>query len=418
MPLRSFLFALLFLFVSLTPALADDSPTPRVHTVAAGDTLSAVSQQYGVTVDELMAANGLDDPNLIYVGQRLTIPGAEAPPPVNLQASYNLSIQPGDTIARLARRLQVSPDEILGLNGISKRQARRFLKLEPEILVPLLPSSDLPAPFQTIAFTPAIVQGQTGVIDVTVAEETALEGGYGNTKLRFNAAESVEQGYRYSALIPTGALANPGQRTLTIQADRRTLKIAVPIVAGEYEIQHIVLPPSKGGLLEPQKVRSELEILQEIWDGYSDEQLWREVFRFPIAPGFQQTSPFGERRSYNSGPVSSYHAGSDWSAPGGTPIVAPADGVVVLAENLEVRGGATVIDHGQGVYSNFWHQSEILVEPGQPVQRGETIGLVGTTGLSTGAHLHWEVRVNGIAVDPLQWADEYLPFGANLVQVD
>ena len=138
----------------------------------------------------------------------------------------------------------------------------------------------------------------------------------------------------------------------------------------------------------------------------------------PYRPGYQQTSPFGERRSYNNGPVSSYHAGTDWSAPGGTPIVAPADGVVVLAENLQVRGGATVIDHGQGVYSNFWHQSEILVEPGQPVKRGETIGLVGTTGLSTGAHLHWEVRVNGIAVDPLQWTDVYLPYGAELARVE
>jgi murein DD-endopeptidase MepM/ murein hydrolase activator NlpD len=159
-------------------------------------------------------------------------------------------------------------------------------------------------------------------------------------------------------------------------------------------------------------------LLREIWAENSGVQLWQEQFRFPIAPGYQQTSPYGARRSYNNGPVSSYHAGTDWSAPTGTPIVAPADGVVVLAEGLEVRGGATVIDHGLSVYSNFWHQSEILVEPGQPVRRGETIGLVGTTGLSTGAHLHWEVRVNGIAVDPLQWTDYYLPYGAELEGID
>ena len=87
MPLRSILFALIFLFASLTPVLADDSTTPRVHIVVAGDTLSAVGEQYGVTVDELLAANGLDNPNLIYIGQTLVIPGADAPPPlpVNLR---------------------------------------------------------------------------------------------------------------------------------------------------------------------------------------------------------------------------------------------------------------------------------------------------------------------------------------------
>ena len=420
MPFRSFLFAIFLLFASLTPVLADDGPTPPIHTVAAGDTLSAISQQYGVTVDELMAANGLDDPNLIYIGQQLTIPGAEAPQviPVNLQASYNYTLQSGDTVARLARRLRVSPQEILDLNGLSKREARRFLRLEPEILVPLRATDDLPDPFQTISFTPAIVQGQTGVIDVTVDEETSLTGRYGATTLSFYETESAVEGHRYGALIPTGALAAPRDRILQIQADERTMRITVPIVAGEHETQYIVLPPSKGGLLEPKKVRSELEILREVWAAKSADRLWEKQFRFPIAPGYQQTSPFGARRSYNNGPVSSYHAGTDWSAPQGTPIVAPADGVVVLAENLEVRGGATVIDHGQGVYSNFWHQSEILVEPGQPVQRGETIGLVGTTGLSTGAHLHWEIRVNGIAVDPLQWADVYLPYGAELARVD
>ena len=419
MSIRSILFAFLFLFTSLTPVLADDSPTPRVHTVVAGDTLSAISQQYGVGVEELLAANGLDDPNLIYVGQQLTIPGADATPvvPVNLRASYNYDIRPGDTITRLAQRLQVSPQEILDLNGISRREARRFVRLESEILVPLYASSDLPDPFRSISFNQAIVQGQTGVVEVSTDVETAFTGGYGATTLSFYEMESTDQGYRYGALIPTGALAVPRDRILKILADNRLMRITVPIVAGEYETQYIVLPPSKGGLLEPQKVRSELEILQEIWGQSSGAQLWREQFRFPIAPGFQQTSPFGARRSYNNGPVSSYHAGSDWSAPGGTPIVAPADGVVVLAEDLEVRGGATVIDHGQGVYSNFWHQSEILVEPGQPVKRGETIGLVGTTGLSTGAHLHWEVRVNGIAVDPLQWTDVYLPYGAELARV-
>jgi len=122
---------------------------------------------------------------------------------------------------------------------------------------------------------------------------------------------------------------------------------------------------------------------------------WTEPFQFPIGEGFHRTSPYGTRRSYNGGPVSSYHAGSDWGAPEGTPIIAPAPGVIVLAEPLFVRGGAVIIDHGAGVYSNFWHMSQIDVKPGDVVQTGDQLGLVGSTGLSTGAHLHWEIRVNG-----------------------
>ena len=419
---RSLLLASLILLASLTPVLADDNPTPRTHIVAAGDTLLAISQQYGVSVDELMAANGLDNPNLIYIGQRLTIPGAvettetAETPPLHLSRSY--AVQPGDTIARLARRFQVPSAQILALNGVSRGDARRFLLLEPEILVPLAAAADLPAPFRAFSFTPAIVQGQTGVVVVALDEETPPTGRYGGTQLSFYELDETTAGHRYEALIPIGALASPGPRLLTVRAGGQRIRVELPIRAGEYETQYIVLPPSKGGLLEPKKVRSELAILQEVWAGESADRLWQGPFRFPIAPGFQQTSPFGARRSYNHGPVRSYHAGVDWSASEGTPIVAPADGIVALAENLDVRGGAVVIDHGQGVFSNFWHQSQILVEPGQAVKRGETIGLVGTTGLSTGAHLHWEIRVNGIAVDPMQWAEVDFPSDPTLVQFD
>jgi murein DD-endopeptidase MepM/ murein hydrolase activator NlpD len=422
MPFRSLLLAIFLLFVSLTPALADDNPTPRTHIVVAGDTLLAISQQYGASVDEIMAANGLDNPNLIYIGQRLAIPVAgetdaeETHAPLQLSRSY--SVRPGDTITRLARRFGVSTDQILSLNGISRREARRFLLLEPEILVPLVDFADFPAPFRSLSFTPAIVQGQTGVVLVTLDEKTPPTGKYRGLKLNFYGLDETPDGQRYEALIPTGALASPGPRLLAVQADGQRIRIVLPIQAGEYETQYIVLPPSKGGLLEPKKVRSELEILQEVWSKKSPDRLWQGPFRFPIAPGFQQTSPFGARRSYNHGPVRSYHAGVDWSAPAGTPIVAPADGIVALAEDLVVRGGAVVIDHGQGVFSNFWHQSQILVEPGQAVKRGETIGLVGTTGLSTGAHLHWEIRVDGIAVDPMQWADVNFPYDPTLVQFE
>ena len=74
-----------------------------------------------------------------------------------------------------------------------------------------------------------------------------------------------------------------------------------------------------------------------------------------------------------------------------------------------VRGNATVIDHGWGVYSGFWHQSAIQVQVGDMVEQNQVIGLVGGTGRVTGAHLHWELWVNGVQVDPLDWLIQAYP---------
>jgi len=101
----------------------------------------------------------------------------------------------------------------------------------------------------------------------------------------------------------------------------------------------------------------------------------------------------------------SYHAGADFDGEGGEPVLAPADGVVILAEKLVVRGNAILVDHGWGVVSGFWHLSQIGVGVGDVISQGQVIGKLGNTGLSTGAHLHWELWVNGTSVNALSWLD-------------
>jgi murein DD-endopeptidase MepM/ murein hydrolase activator NlpD len=101
----------------------------------------------------------------------------------------------------------------------------------------------------------------------------------------------------------------------------------------------------------------------------------------------------------------SAHAGEDFSAPPGSEVLAPAAGTVLLAESLFVRGNAVMLDHGSGVITGYWHLQKLNVESGQRVEAGQTLGEVGSTGLSTGAHLHWELRVRGVAVDPMQWVE-------------
>jgi murein DD-endopeptidase MepM/ murein hydrolase activator NlpD len=97
------------------------------------------------------------------------------------------------------------------------------------------------------------------------------------------------------------------------------------------------------------------------------------------------------------------HNGIDFGASAGTPIRAAADGVVVSAGPLGGYGNATVIDHGNGLATMYAHQSQIIVSAGQHVSRGQVIGYVGSTGFSTGPHLHFEVRVQGTPVDPMQY---------------
>jgi murein DD-endopeptidase MepM/ murein hydrolase activator NlpD len=122
------------------------------------------------------------------------------------------------------------------------------------------------------------------------------------------------------------------------------------------------------------------------------------VITNPI-PGYAIGSKFGQRRHPILG-TTRLHAGGDLGAPSGTPIYAPADGVVVSAGDRGGYGNATVIDHGFSLTTLYAHQSRIDVVPGQSVKRGDPIGLVGSTGLSTGPHLHFETRIKGMPIDP------------------
>jgi len=116
-------------------------------------------------------------------------------------------------------------------------------------------------------------------------------------------------------------------------------------------------------------------------------------------PGVLVSSKFGQRAHPILG-ITRLHAGADLGAPTGTPLYAPADGVVVLAEVRGGYGNTVVIDHGSSLGTLYGHNSQMLVSPGQEVKRGDVIALVGSTGLSTGPHLHFETRIKGMPIDP------------------
>ena len=170
-----------------------------------------------------------------------------------------------------------------------------------------------------------------------------------------------------------------------------------------------MLVPQKAQLLLDGDARDEEDaVIERAVTGFRADGEWEGQFRPPV-PTDYITTPFGLRRSYNGSAFRTFHGGVDFGAVEGTPIYAPAGGLVVLAEELRIRGKATLIDHGRGVYTGYWHQSELVANVGQQVEVGEIIGHVGDSGLSTGTHLHWEVWVNGTQVDPLEWLRLNIP---------
>ena len=125
-------------------------------------------------------------------------------------------------------------------------------------------------------------------------------------------------------------------------------------------------------------------------------------FTWPCPASGRITSGFGSRKSPTKG-ASSNHQGIDISAPTGTSIVAAAAGEVVIATYSSSAGNYVMISHGGGVYTVYMHASSLLVSQGQSVKKGQTIAKVGSTGYSTGSHLHFGVRVNGSYVNPTKY---------------
>jgi murein DD-endopeptidase MepM/ murein hydrolase activator NlpD len=135
---------------------------------------------------------------------------------------------------------------------------------------------------------------------------------------------------------------------------------------------------------------------------------------YPFAGDYQITSPFGERTDPTTG-GSEYHTGVDFGVPLGTEIKAAADGVVVQAGTNGGYGNSVTIDHGGGMETLYGHLSKVLVSAGQKVKQGDVIGLSGSTGKSTGPHLHFEIRKNGQPVDPMSYLSGLNSFSGGVV---
>lgn len=445
------------------PAHAQSGDPPQMaHVVQRGETLRSIAQQYGVTVDAITHANGISDPRRIYVGQHLVIPGgqgsAQQTMPYLVQAGDTLTsvarryrttwqalvqinrmlspstlyvgqiiqvpvtdgqaaqpqhggdliytVRPGDTLPGIARHYGISPWTLVTVNHIANPA---LVFPGQELLIPGVGPGILPLPFASIAIQPLPAsQGMTLIIAVHTTEPVMLTGRLFEQEVHF-----AKEGSVYYALVGVYVFREPGLYELELSATNSAgqitaLTTGVIVGTARFGYERIDLPESRTSLLDPAVIAAEQERLNALRGLFSPERYWTTPFQRPCAGVI--SSYFGAKRAYEDGPYTSYHAGIDFRAPNGTPVYAPTGGIVVLAEPMTMLGNAVVIDHGWGLLTGYWHLSSIEVQVGQQVAQGDLIGKVGSTGLSTGAHLHWEMWVSGTPVDGLQWLEGFSPW--------
>lgn len=209
---------------------------------------------------------------------------------------------------------------------------------------------------------------------------------------------------KYRAFIPTTPLQKSGRKVIRVSGERtRTRNLAVWVKNRRFPTQRITLRGGKGGLKATQL---ELDRVKAFKALVTPEKYWNGSFRRPN--NSRISTIYGVRRYYNGKFANNYyHRGVDYAGGYGSPVVAPAAGRVALvgreSQGFKVHGNIVGIDHGQGVTSIYMHLNRINVKEGDMVTPGQLIGGIGSTGASTGPHLHWGVYVNGQAVDPVPW---------------
>ncbi|WP_345295464.1 M23 family metallopeptidase [Luteimonas vadosa] len=175
----------------------------------------------------------------------------------------------------------------------------------------------------------------------------------------------------------------------------------IEVTPRDWPVEHVSGVPPQTVNPPPaiaERIRREQALVSAARTRDDDRADFAQSFIWPVQGRI--SGRFGNARVYNGQPGSG-HSGMDIAAPAGTPVKAPAAGVVTFAQDLYLTGGTVLLDHGFGVSSNFLHLSRIDVRVGDRVEQGQTIAAVGATGRATGPHLHWGMNWFDVRVDPL-----------------
>ena len=445
--------------VTAVPSFAQEESGGVQYVVQSGDTLTSIAARFGISVDELSSANGITNPNQLLAGQPLTIPGIDW---IQGVLGYD-TIGVGETFRSVARRYHLEPQILARLGGyVSPTQlyagsnlllpsnsgenlsfGREVISDQETLLevaavkgsnpwmliaenqlngvwdgiagdVVFLPGTNdpgpgaLPSPLNINISHGNFIQGKTTVIEINAAGQTLqLSGELIGQPLNFFPSDSGS----YFSLQGVHVMSEPGIYPISISGvlasgESFELSQMVLVNSGNYSHEKINVDSA---YLDPVLDEAELNFIAALTTPITNEKMWSGYFISPTPFDIFINSYFGTRRSYNGSPYSYFHSGIDFGGGQGAEVISPARGKVVFAGPLEIRGNATVIDHGWGIYTGYWHQSELRVAEGDTIEEGQIIGLVGNTGRSSGAHLHWEIWAGGVQVEPYDWLIEIFP---------
>ena len=444
------------LHISAAPLVQDDAP---VYIVQAGDTLNSIALRFGVSAEDIQSANGITDPNALAINQRLIIPGLEGIS--GLLSSETLTF--GTSLLGLSRQYRIQPQDLIYLNrlsspseaiagipfiipidetqsplspldAINKNQTTLELavraSLSPWEMVEqnqlsgtwdILPGETLFIPSEeteaNLSILPnisefqinnlPIIQGETLEIEITSDDQADFSGNFNGENLSFFS----EDGQAHFSFHGIHALEEPGVYPLEItmvdsEGISHVFEQMVLLEAGGYGNEWVNVPED---YLDEDVIAQEDAYLAPILSQKTPQKYWDGRFQYPVDEPCVN-SQFGQRRDYNNGGLFFYHTGLDFGVCAqNLNIYASAAGEVVMAEELTIKGKAILIDHGWGVFSGYWHLSEFNVSVGDIVQQGDLLGLIGNTGRSAGPHLHFEIDISGIPVNPMTWLSQEFP---------
>ncbi|KQZ96755.1 MAG: peptidoglycan DD-metalloendopeptidase family protein [Achromobacter sp.] len=220
-----------------------------------------------------------------------------------------------------------------------------------------------------------------------------------------------EAGKQWIAVVGIPLSVKPGQEQVQVKDAGGNRQVAFTVRAKDYVAQHITLKNQRQVDPNPddlKRIERELAEQVEAYRGFRAGVTPSNLILDRPVNGGRLSSPFGLRRFFN-GQERNPHSGLDFAVPAGTPIKAPAAGVVVLVGDYFFNGKTVFLDHGQGFVSMFCHMSAISVKVGDEVPRGGVVGKVGATGRATGPHLHWNVSLNDARIDPAIFIGAFKP---------
>jgi len=282
------------------------------------------------------------------------------------------------------------------------------------VVLPLTFAPDTPrltdnAPIITLTKAETTQGGITGMQITLPKGISPVNGLFAERKVSFYRGAEVGKDVTYHALLGADLTDRPALRLLeltltdelTKTADKKNYYYSIAIESGDFTVDRLTLPPAmvNPGKKARRRIRKERKVVAKaVLAESAEDRLWEMPFIIPVSGKI--TSSFGRRRILN-GQEKSPHSGVDIRTPTGKRIHASNSARVAFVGHLYYTGKTVILDHGQGLYTSYCHLSKIKVKQGELVARGKVVGLAGSTGRSTGPHLHWSAKLHGARVNPL-----------------